>query len=153
MSLRVGARARKALFFAREQNEADRAPGLNSGGLDGAQSVHNQRGVAAVVESARAEFPGIEMRANDNELVGQFTAAKFANYIRSLDRASELIRNGQIRPYEIPGGEQAGHAFAVFASDDHHRQLVDFSGYRVRVAVKNVVLACRHEGNRFDLRL
>ena len=71
----IGAGAEQSLFFAGEKNEADRASRLHARSLDGSQRIDDQRGVAAVVERARAQFPRIEVRTQDHELVRLLAAS------------------------------------------------------------------------------
>ena len=89
----VGARTEQAFLFAGKKNEADGAARLQSGGFDGAQRVHHQRGVAAVIESAGAEFPRIQMRAENDKFVGLFAAFDFRDHICGFDRPADLIGN------------------------------------------------------------
>ena len=77
----VGAGANQSLLFAGEKNEADGAPRLHARSFDGPQGIDDQRGVAAVIERARAEFPGIEVRAKNDELVRLLAAPDFCDHI------------------------------------------------------------------------
>ena len=95
MRLHVGPRAEHALLFAAEQNEADGAARQQSAGFDGARGFDHQRGVAAVVQRAGAEFPGIQMRAENDDFVGLFVAANFADHIELLHRAADFVGHGE----------------------------------------------------------
>ena len=53
-------------------------------------------GVAAVVERAGAQLPGIEMCAKNDRFVGFFAAANFADDVKLLDRAADLVRHGEV---------------------------------------------------------
>jgi len=71
-------RAVHALLFATEEHEANRPPRQQSRGLEGARRFDHQRGIAAVVERAGAQVPGIEVRAEDNCFVGLLASTNFA---------------------------------------------------------------------------
>src|SRR5207237_10219275 len=47
--------------------------------------------IASVVERPAAQFPGIEMRAEDDHFVGLFVAPNFADYVLLLDGAAGFI--------------------------------------------------------------
>ena len=83
--------AEHALLFAAEEREANGAARHEAGGSDGARGFDHHRGVAAVVQRAGAEFPGIEMRAEDHRFVGFFVAANFADDVELVDRAADLV--------------------------------------------------------------
>ena len=95
----VCAGAEQSLFLARKKNEANGASRLHARSLDGTQRIHDQGSVAAVVECARAQFPGIEVRAQDYEFVRLPAASNFCNHVGGLDGAADLIGNGEIGPH------------------------------------------------------
>src|SRR6202035_1339531 len=103
--------------------------------------LHNQSGIAAVIERARAKLPGIEVRTEDDELVWLLAAFDFRDHVCSFDWAANLAGDTQVCPYRMPRGEQASNALSIFARHQHLRDAINFSCERIRVPVKNVVLA------------
>ena len=99
MSKGVDVRADQSLLFAGEKNEADGAPRLHARRLNGSQRIDDQSGVAAVIERARAQFPRIEVRAQDHEFVWLLAASYFRDHVRRLDRPAQLVRNREIGPH------------------------------------------------------
>src|SRR5208282_2573376 len=91
MRLHISPGALQALLFAAKQNEADGAAREQAAGLDGAGRFDDHRSVAAVVQRAGAEFPGIEMRTEDYDFVGLFVAADFADHVELVRRAANSI--------------------------------------------------------------
>ena len=91
------------------------------------------------------------MRAQDHEFVRLLAAFDFGDDVRGLDRSAELIRNGEVGPHQVSGGQQARHALTVFTRHQHHRQFVDFPGAGICVAVEDVVLTRGHESERQSL--
>src|SRR5215813_5812880 len=75
----VGVKSHHALFFAREQDEAQRATRLQMRLLDCARGCNDQGRVAAVVQGACSELPGVEMRGQDDEFITTLAAANFSN--------------------------------------------------------------------------
>ena len=127
--------------------------GFNPVGFDRAQRVNHQRGVAAVIERAGAQFPGIQMRAENDEFVGLFAAFDFRDHVGGLDRATELIGDAQIGPHRMPGGQQASDSLSIFPRHQNLRNAIDFSRKRIGVPVENVVLARSDEGYSLGLAL
>ena len=66
--------------------------------FDRPQRVDHQSGVASVIERARAQFPRIQMRSQDHELVGLLASAKFRDDIRRRNRTANLVRDRRGRP-------------------------------------------------------
>src|SRR5207237_630531 len=91
MRLHIFTRADGSLLFAAEKDETDGTPGQQARGLDRARGFHHQSGIASVVERPAAQFPGIEMRAEDDHFVGLFVAPNFADYVLLLDGAAGFI--------------------------------------------------------------
>src|SRR5208283_6172553 len=85
--LDVRERAEQALLLASEKNEANGAARVRPGFHDGVGSSKNTAGAEAVVGGALAEIPGIEMRADDEDLFGMFAAGNFTDDVCALDRA------------------------------------------------------------------
>ncbi len=104
-----------------------RAPRTHAGSLDRAQSVDHQRRVAAVVERSGTQIPGIEMRAEDHELVRLLAAAEFRHDVRSSDRAADGVGNGKVGIELLPGGQQARHASRILAGHEHHGKAINFA--------------------------
>ena len=94
------------------------------------------------------------MRAEDNELVRLFTAAKFGNHVLCLDRAADCVGDGKIgveRFARRPAG--APYASGILARHQDHGQAVDFAVTRIGVAVEQVMRAGGLEGDRQALCL
>ena len=100
------------------KNEADGAAGNRAGGFDYAGGVNHEGCVAAVVESAGAEFPGIEMSAEDYEFVRLFAAANFRDDVFGIDGAGNVVGELEMHADFLSGGDEAGHALGIFARDD-----------------------------------
>ena len=97
----VGARTEQSLLFSGEKDETNGPARQDFGGFDRPKRIDDKRGIAAVVERAGAEIPGIEMRADDHELVGLFHAAEFGNHIGRFDGSADLVGDGKIGPDQI----------------------------------------------------
>src|SRR5208337_346969 len=82
-----------SLLFARKQDEAYGSAWLQPRGLDRTQRVNHQRGVAAVVERACSQFPGIQVRAQHHELVRLLVAANFRYYVPRLNGTANFVGN------------------------------------------------------------
>ena len=117
MRARVSGRAEHALFFAGKQHEANRAARDGAGSVNHARRVNHHRGVAAVVERARAQFPGIEMRAEQDEFVRLFAPANFGDDIFRFYRAGDFVGHVEMNVHRHVVGEKARHAFGVFARE------------------------------------
>src|SRR5215472_17787181 len=102
MRFHVFVGANGALLFAAEKNESDGAAGKQPSGFDGSRSFNNQRRIAAVVERAGSEFPGIQMPAEYHRFVRFFIAANLTNNILLLDRAADFVGYLEVRT-DFPG--------------------------------------------------
>ncbi len=91
MRFDVSERPYGALLFAREQNESDSPLWQQPGCFDGASGFNHQRRVAAVIERSAAQFPGIEVRAEDRHFVGLFVAANFSDDVFLFDGAADFV--------------------------------------------------------------
>src|SRR4030088_2326403 len=98
MRKRVGPGAKQSLFLPGEENKSDRTLRPQTRSFDSAQRIDYERRVASVVERAGAEFPRVQMSAENNKLVGLLRTFDFRNDIGGLDRATDLIGNRKIRP-------------------------------------------------------
>src|SRR5205807_8925588 len=87
MRRHIFTRADGSLLFAAEKDETDGTPWQQARGLDRARGSHHQSVIASVVERLAAQFPGIEMRAEDDHFVGLFVAPNCADYVLLLDGA------------------------------------------------------------------
>ena len=70
MLLDVGAGAEEALLFAGPEADADGAAHFEAGGFQDANGFEHDGGAGAVVGGASAGVPGIEVRAEHDDLVG-----------------------------------------------------------------------------------
>src|SRR5208283_554188 len=113
MRPRIRSRAEQAFLFAGKKNKADGTARLQSGGPDRPQRVHDQSGIAAVVERSSAEFPRIQVRTEDNELVGLLAAFDFTDHVGGLDRSTDLVGDAQIGPCRMTRGQKAADALAI----------------------------------------
>src|ERR1700675_925281 len=93
------------------------------------------------------------MRAENDKLVWLLAASDLRDHVCGFDWAANLAGDTQIRPYRMPGGEQASDSLSIFARHQHLRDAVDFSGKRIRMPVKNVMLARGDERDRFRLAI
>src|SRR6202142_3428916 len=118
MLARIGPGAEHSLLFSGEQNKTNRAARNRARRLDDAGGVDHQGSVAAVVERARAKFPGIEMSAEDDELVGFFAASNFGDDIFGINRPGNFVRQFEMNADFLAGGDEAGHAFGIFTRED-----------------------------------
>src|SRR6266850_559088 len=137
MGLYVFERANRALFFAAEEHESNRAARQEPGGLDRARGFDHQRGIAAVVKRAGAQFPGIEMRAQDDGLIRLFVAADFSDNVFLFDGPTDFV--GHVQPYADPclvSGDGSRQAQPVFTRQYGLRNLVNLPGQGIRVAIK-----------------
>ncbi len=92
MRLHVAPGAELALFVATEQHEADRTPRAKPGEMNDACGFDHQCGVAAGVQRALAQIPGIQMRAQDDEFVGLFAPADLRNDVFAAGDRSQHIQ-------------------------------------------------------------
>ena len=110
--LDIGQGAVTALFFAGEQDEANGA--LRRGAFrQDAGRFQDHAGAGAVVQGALAQVPGIQVGAEDHELVRLLGAADFAHGVEDLDRpGNELVADLQLdarRRRRRPARQAAEH--------------------------------------------
>src|SRR4029077_13201591 len=111
--------AEHALLLAGPECEANGAARNEAGGFDRAGRFDDERRVAAVVQRAGAEFPGIQMRAQDHRLVGLFVAANLADDIELIDRAADFVGHGEARAdFTGTGSDRAGQPEGIFAREN-----------------------------------
>src|ERR1700733_2686487 len=91
MSLYVGVRAKKSLFFATEQNEAYRAPGPQAEGLDCPCDIEDGSDSSAIILCSGGGMPGVEMRADDDDGARLFAAGDLCNYIVNLSGRTHAV--------------------------------------------------------------
>src|SRR5438045_6087590 len=147
----VGARTEQSLLFSGEKDETNGPARQYFGGFDGPKRIDDKGGIAAVVEGPGPEIPGIEMGADNHELVGLFCATEFGNDVGGFYGSADLVGDGKIDPDQILVREQARHPFAVFPRHNDHGYFVDLAGTRVGVAIQDVMLAGGHESDGFRL--
>src|SRR5215472_14878204 len=70
MRLNISLRTQTALFLAREQDEANRSVRPEMQRLECAGCFEDGDDASAIVSSPGAKIPGVEVRADDDELVG-----------------------------------------------------------------------------------
>ena len=95
----------RTFFFAGKENKPDGAARLHAGSFDRPQRIDDHCGVAAVIERAGAQFPGIQMSSEDHEFVGLLAAFDFSNNICGLDGATDAIGNAEVCPHGMAGGQ------------------------------------------------
>src|SRR5579862_2107683 len=126
---------------------------MKAGSFDGAESIDNQRGVTAIIERSGSEFPGIEMSAENDKLVGLFAATQFGGDIGGLNGTADMVGNREIGIELLTGGDQSGNTASVFPRQQHHREAINFAGQRVGVAIQEVVRARGLKGDGQGFRL
>ncbi len=130
--LDVSKRAVEALLFAGEQHETNRAPRLHSrtdNRIGGSEHAGRAR---AIVSTSFGEIPGVEVRANDENLLGIFAAADFADHVGAFHRTvRECVLNIKARTRFQPGVDVAFELALIFSG---HR---DDRNHEVRVESKN----------------
>src|SRR5437870_7151886 len=145
MRLHIFTRADGSLLFAAEKDETDGTPGQQARGLDRARGFHHQSGIASVVERPAAQFPGIEMRAEDDHFVGLFVAPNFADYVLLLDGAAGFIGHLEVHAHLCWIRRNGpGQAHGVFACKYRLGDLVDLAVQRIRMAIEKKPLARAH---------
>src|SRR6266851_1116297 len=138
----------QALLFAAEEDEANGAAWDKPRGFDGARGFNHQRGVAAVVQRARAQIPGIEMRAENHRFVGFFATANLANDVLLFDGPTDLVRHGEARPhFAWVCRHGARQAHGILASNDSLGKAFQLAIAGVGVAVEQHALARAHPEN------
>src|SRR5690348_17393277 len=98
MSSDVCVRTQRTLLLAAEKNEANGAPGDEPHGLDGSGRLNDEGGIAAIVERAGAKLPGVEVRPKNNDFIGSFAAANFADNVFLFHRTAHLVWHDEPHP-------------------------------------------------------
>src|SRR5882762_5863175 len=148
MRQRILPGAEQALLFATEEHETNGAPRNQSCGSDRACGLDYQSGVAAIVQRASAQVPGIEMRAENDCFIGHFAAANFAYYIFLFYRAADFVGHAEAHTHFAGiGGYGSRESHGIFASDHCLGNALQCSVARVGVAIEQEVLACTHPKN------
>jgi len=75
----IGTAAHEAIFFIGEENAADGSFGLVAGFFEDAEDFHGVDAAGAVVVSALGDIPGVEVSAHEDNIVGEFASANFAD--------------------------------------------------------------------------
>src|SRR5882757_2397662 len=139
----------QALLFAAEEHETNGAPRNQSGGLDRARGLDHQSGVAAIVQRASAQVPGIEMRAENDCFIGHFAAANFSYYIFLFRRTADFVGHAEAHTHFAGvGGYCSRQPHGIFARDHCLGNPLQCSVASVGVAIEQEVLACTHPENR-----
>ena len=121
----VGERAPQARLLAGVEDEADgaaRADAALGEGAEEARGVEDERDVAAVVERAAAEVPAVEVRAEDDDLVGLVAAAHLGDDVARGHARRGVGGDGEAHAHLDAGGEQARQTQAAFALDEGGRR-------------------------------
>src|SRR6185437_9363180 len=147
MSVNIGQGAYVELLLARKEHEADGATGMKSGSFDGAKSLDDECGVAAIVQRSSAKFPGIQMRAKNEELIRLFPTLNLGNHILRGDQAAYFVRDRVPYAHRLTLREQTSDALTIFTSQHELREIVDVIIEAADVAVKQVLVASRDEGD------
>jgi len=125
--LHVGVRSHHALLFSGEKNEADGTTGFQAGSFDGAQGVDNEGGIAAIVESAGAEFPGIQVGGENDHFIRLLAALDFSNDVCGLDGPADFVRDGEIGRDGQASGHETSYAFTILAGDQNLGNTIDLA--------------------------
>ena len=73
----VRLRSQQSLFLRAKQDEADRALGLNAGSLENPRRLEHGDRAGAVVRSAGAQVPRIEMSSDQHHFIGLLAFREF----------------------------------------------------------------------------
>ena len=116
------------MLFTAEEDEPNGASRQQPRGFDGARGFDDQRRVAAIVERASAELPGIEMRPKNHNFVRPLITANFTHNIFLLCRPPNFIRHVQMHAnFPGIGGNGSRQSHGVFPGKDGLRHLVNFT--------------------------
>ena len=78
----VGAAAAQSVLLVHEQHGADGALRLQVHVVHQAHRLHHHGHARAVVDRAGAEVPGVEVRADEDDLIGLLAAAELRHDVR-----------------------------------------------------------------------
>src|SRR5437763_981298 len=134
-----------SLLFAAKEHETDGAPRKEPRRFDGARGLDDECRIAAVVERACTQFPGIEMRGKNDGFVWLFVAANLADNILLFDRPTALIGHIEMDshfPWVRCYSARQPHRIAP--PEDVLPDLVNFSSQSIRVASLNHPLPRSH---------
>src|SRR6059058_1334059 len=124
MLLDVGAGAEQALFFAGPEADANGAAHLEASGLENADGFEHDAGACAIVGGTGATMPGIEVRAEHDDLVG-FGFVRAGNLADDVE-GIEIVVVELVLDIELHGDlhfliEHSIDAAVVFAGDGDTR--------------------------------
>ncbi len=86
VSFDVLLRANQTFFFTAEQNKANSALGLEIQLSESARGLEHGDGAGAVIGSAGAEIPGVQVSAKDHDFIGLLASAELCHGVIDLDR-------------------------------------------------------------------
>jgi hypothetical protein len=89
--LDVGGGADDSLLFTAEEDEAHGAAGRTTEGFDGAGYVDNRRDSGAVVLGSGGGMPGVEVGADDDDLVGKIATRDLGYYVIDLSCGADAV--------------------------------------------------------------
>ncbi len=92
----VGRGADDSLLFAAEEDEAHGAAGRMAEGLDGAGYVEDGCDAGAVVLGSGGGMPGVEVAADDDDLVGEIAAGDLGYYVIDLRCGADAVLEGEL---------------------------------------------------------
>src|SRR5229473_5550851 len=92
------------LLFARKQHESNSASRLHARAHDRIGSSEHAGGARPIVRAAFRQIPGIQVRANNQNLLRIFAAANFADHIRAVHwSVGERILDIEASAWREPG--------------------------------------------------
>ena len=116
----VGGGSEEALFFAAEEDKADGSAGWLGQGLDGAGDLKDGADAGAVVLSSGAGVPGVEMGADEDDLVDEVAAGDLGDDVGDGDVLADAVGEGELEGDGAGVGgavEQAFEEGGVFVAD------------------------------------
>ncbi len=116
MPIDITFRTQHALLLAGKQSEADGAPWNYTQVVKRPRQIDHHGRVDAVIFRARSQIPGIEMRANEHDLVRLLAATNFRDYILRLICGQGPVGNGKTDA-NIASLRQSREPLGVFARD------------------------------------
>src|SRR5882762_7867649 len=110
------------LLFSREEHEANCASRLHSRTHDRIGGAEHARGAGPVVGAAFGEIPGVQVRANNQNLFGIFAATNFSDHVGAVHGSiGERILNIEARPRSDSGIYVALELALIFGGHGHYR--------------------------------
>ena len=120
--LGVGLATLRAFFFGGEEHRADRAARDQAQAPQRRQRLHDDRAAGAVVLRPFADVPRIDVRADDDDLVGQLAAAQLGEHIEGWRVGARAVFQNQVHRDRAARGE-AGQQLGVLDGQRGGRDL------------------------------